>query len=304
MVVLLVGVLFGEMNDEGIREAGKCIHRYCVIFCGAICLIFFLFARLIAKLYISEDGELLNMTVFAVRMIALQTPINGLVRPRITYLQAVGRTRNMQLLTAMTSLIYVVLSAYVLGAAFGPYGVLARVLLSDSLSLATVWLYYAITKRKPIPTPEDYMALPENFHRSPGDVILLDVRDEEDVSLVSQQIQLFCKGHKIDKQTGYEAAVCFEELAVNTIRHGFPKCKKSPGIDLRVVYDPKELIIRIQDNCPSFNVEREIAMTLSEGAADPGEHLGLKVLGGMASDIKYVHSLETNNVIMHFSTKV
>ena len=298
---LLVGVLFGEMNDEGIRETGKCIHRNCAIFCGAICLLFFFFARPIARLYISEDGELLNMTVFAVRIIALQVPLNGLVRPRITYLQSVGRTRNMQLLTAVTSLVYVVLSAYVLGAAFGPYGVLASVLLSDFLSLATVWLYYAVSKRRLIPTPEDYMALPENFHRSPGDVILLDVRDEEDVSLVSQQIQLFCKGHKIDSQTGYEAAVCFEELAVNTMHHGFPKCKKAPGIDLRVVYDPKELIIRMQDNCPSFNVERQIAMTLSEDTADTPEHLGLRILGGMASDIKYVHSLETNNVIMRFT---
>ena len=300
---LLVGVLFGEMNDEGIREVGKCIHRYCAIFCGAICLIFFLFARPIAKLYISEDGELLDMTVFAVRMIALQAPLNGLVRPRITYLQSVGRTRNMQMLTAASSVVYVVLSAFLLGTAFGAYGVLASFLVSDFLCLATVWAYYAIKTHRLVPTPEAYMALPENFHRSPGDVIILDVRDEEDVSLVAQQIQLFCKGHKIDKQIGYEAAVCFEELAVNTIRHGFPKCKKSPGIDLRVVYDSKELIIRMQDNCPSFNVEREIAMTLSKGVTDPGEHLGLKILGGMASDIKYVHSLETNNVIMRFSSE-
>ena len=300
---LLVGVLFGEMNDEGIREANKCIQRNCALFCGAICVLFFVFARPIAKLYISEDGELLDMTVFAVRMIALQAPLNGLVRPRITYLQAVGRTRNMQLLTAVSSVVYVVLSAFVLGVAFGAYGVLASFLVSDFLCLATIWAYYAIKTSRLIPTPEAYMALPENFCRSPGDVILLDVRDEEDVSLVAQQIQLFCKGHKVDRQIGYKAAVCFEELAVNTIRHGFPKCKKAPGIDLRVVYDPKGLIIRMQDNCPSFNVEREIAMTISNESPDPGERLGLKVLGGMALDIKYVHSLETNNVILHFPFK-
>ena len=72
------------------------------------------------------------------------------------------------------------------------------------------------------------------------------------------------------------------------------------GIDLRVVYDPRELILRTQDNCPTFNVEREIAMAISEGAADPEEHLGLKILSGLAEDIKYVHSLETNNVILRF----
>ena len=52
------------------------------------------------------------MTVFAVRMIALQAPINGFVRPRITYLQSVGRTRNMQMLITASSLAYIVLSRH------------------------------------------------------------------------------------------------------------------------------------------------------------------------------------------------
>jgi anti-sigma regulatory factor (Ser/Thr protein kinase) len=301
---MMVGVLFGEMNDEGIRETGSCIHRLCIWFCGAVAVIFFIFAKPIARLYIPGEGELFDMTVFAVRMIALQTILNGFVRPRITYLQAVGRTRNMQLLTSASSLLYVALSAFILGTAFGPYGVLASFLVSDFLCLTTVWLYYAVRTRRLIPTPEDYLALPENFRRSPGDVILLDVRDEEDVSLVSQQIQLFCRGHKIDEEIGYRAAVCFEELAVNTIRYGFPKGRKAPGIDLRVVYDPEALIVRIQDNCPAFNVEREIAMAVSQGKLSPEEHIGMKVLGGMAEDIKYVHTLETNNVILRFPTGV
>ena len=33
------------------------------------------------------------------------------------------------------------------------------------------------------------------------------------------------------------------------------------------------------------------------------ENLGLKILAGMAPNIKYVHALETNNVIMHFPIK-
>ena len=40
-----------------------------------------------------------------------------------------------------------------------------------------------------------------------------------------------------------------------------------------MVYDPKELIIRMQDNCPAFNVERQIAIAISEGQAEPDEQL-------------------------------
>ena len=62
------------------------------------------------------------MASFAIRMVALQAPINGIVRSRITYLQAIGRTRNMQALTFVSSLVYVVGCAFALGALFGADG--------------------------------------------------------------------------------------------------------------------------------------------------------------------------------------
>ena len=134
---LQVGILFGEMNEEGIHESVKCALRHCALFCGCICMLFLIFARPIAKFYISEDGELLDMTVFAIRMIALQAPLGGILQPRITYLRAIQHTKNMQFLTIASKLIYVILAAFVLGVTFGVYGILASFLASDCLSLLT-----------------------------------------------------------------------------------------------------------------------------------------------------------------------
>lgn len=299
-IALQVGVLFGEMNEEGIHESVKCSLRCCALFCGGVCLLFLIFARPIARMYISEDGELLDMTVFTIRMIALQAPLTGILQPRITYLQAVEHTRNMQLLTIASRLVYAILVAFLMGILFGAYGILASYLVSDFLSLMTVRWYYAIKKRRMYPNLEDYLDLPKGFRRKPGDVIDLDVRSLEDISLISEQIALFCKGHRMDSKIGYRAALCFEELASNTIQYGFPKCKKDPGIDLRLVYDPEELVIRMQDNCSAFNVERQIAMAINDSSLNPDEKLGLRILGNMAVNIKYVHTLETNNVILRF----
>ncbi len=297
---LIVGVLFGEMNEDRIVESVKTALRCCGIFCGAICILFLVFARPIARLYIPEDGELLELTVFAVRMVALMAPLSGILQPRISYLQAIAHIRNMQMLTIISKLVYVLLSAFLLGSAFGTYGILASYLVSDFLSLMTIRLYYSVKKRKVRVTLPGFLDLPSSFRRKPGDVIDLDIRSLEDVSLTSEQIKLFCNGHKTDSSVGFKTALCFEELASNIIRHGFPECKEDPGIDLRIVYDPSGLIIRIQDNCPAFNVERHIAMAVSENTDCLEENLGLRLLGGMASDIKYVHSLETNNTIMRF----
>lgn len=152
-------------------------------------------------------------------------------------------------------------------------------------------------QKKLFPSPDDYLSLPDSFDLSPGDVISLDIRDNEDISLVAEQIQLFCKGHKIDSKTGMKAALCFEELAVNIINFGFPKCKKQPGIDLRIVFAENEMVMRLRDNCPMFDVERYIAQEI-DGAEDI--RLGLKMISGLEEHISFVHSLENNNVIIRF----
>ena len=89
--------------------------------------------------------------------------------------------------------------------------------------------------KKAFPTARGYLALPDTFNPDPGNIISLDIRDIEDVSLVSEQIQLFCKGHKADDGIGMKAAICFEELAMNIIKFGFPNCKRTPHIDFRLV---------------------------------------------------------------------
>ena len=111
---------------------------------------------------------------------------------------------------------------------------------------------------------------------------------------------LFCKGRKIGSKTGTKAALCFEELAANIINFGFPKCKRQPGLDLRLVFAKDEIVMRLRDNCPMFDVERYIAQEI-DGTDESAElRLGLKLIGSFAENISYVHSLDNNNVIIRF----
>ena len=298
---LLAGVYYGEMNRETLHTVGKAAHKFCFIFIGLICTMLVLFAKPIAGLYIAEQGALFSMVAFASVMVGLYAPLNGLVRSRISYLNAVKKTRNMQVMTFLSSVVYTIISAFVLGRFFGAYGVLASDLMRAALLLLTVWIAYAVFTKKLRPSSDDYLALPDSFDLSPGDVISLDIRDSEDVSIVAEQIQLFCNGHKIDKRTGMKAALCFEELAENIIRFGYPKCKGQPCIDLRLVFTQNEIVMRLRDNCPMFDVEHYIAQEIDRKENDAEMRLGLKMIGGLAENINYVHSLDNNNVIIRFS---
>lgn len=299
-VALLVGVYFGEINEEAIAEVNKCKYRMIFICTTLISLILFCFATLFAKLYIVAEDDSLKMAVFAVRMLALQTPLQALITSRIKYLQSIHKKVNMNLLIVSTKFFLVFISAFVLGRLFGVYGILACYTASDALTLIAVYIYYAFKAKTILPKGSDYLGLPEYFHLNPGDEISLDVRDKKDVSLCSEQIMLFCNGHKIDSKISYYASLAFEELAVNTVEDGFPKTKAShPMIDLRVVISDNKLVIRMSDNCPQYDVTKHMA-ELNENDSDPLHNIGTKIVCKIASEIIYLRTFDTNCTIIRF----
>lgn len=297
-VALQATVYYGEVNKDAILEMGKSVHKVCAIFLGTTGLIFVLLSKQIAGLYISGHGEVFSLVRFAAIMTGLYAPLNGIAQSRISYLGAVKKIRNMQILTFLSSVVYIVISAFILGKTFGSYGVLGSDFMRAILLMLSVWIYYAVSLKKFLPAADDYLTLPESFDLNSGNVIDLNIRDMEDVSLAAEQIQLFCKGHKSNKEM--KAALCFEELAVNTIKYGFPNCKTRPGINLRIIYSDEGLTMRLRDNCPMFDVEQYIAKKISDSDNGKGAGIGLKLIGSLAKDIKYVHSLENNNVIVQF----
>ena len=300
-VALLTGMYYGEVNEEAIEEVDSCGKRWIFVCCGSVCTLMLIFAPLIARLYVSGDGELMRMVTFVIRMLALQNPLQALIANRIKYLQAIQRKRNMNLLIFAAQLVFVLLSAAVMGTLFGVYGILACFTVSDALSLAAVWFFYLIKCRSHVPTRRDILNLPEEFYLHPGDVISLDIRGMEDVSLAAEQITLLCRGHKFDSKTAYYAALSFEELASNTVEYGFPQNRMAqPIIDLRAVISGDVFVIRLRDNCPQFDITKQIAVANAEDA-DMLHNIGIRTVSKVASDISYLHTFETNCIILRFS---
>ena len=299
-VSLLTGLYYGEVNDEAIETVDRCERRAVRVCCLSVCVLLLLGAPLIARLYVSENGELYRMTAFVIRMLALQNPLRALIDSRIKYLQAIERRLNMNLLIMIAQFAFVLLSSAFLGRLFGVYGILACFAVSDALSLIAILVFYEIRCRKAIPSRRDFLFLPEEFNLNSGDVISLDIRNMDDVTLASEQIMLFCRGHKINRKTAYYAALCFEELAANVIEYGFPKNRSShPVIDLRAVITKNRFVIRMRDNCPKYDVVKQISVANAEDA-DPMRNVGIRIVSNLASDINYMNVFETNSLIISF----
>ena len=300
-VSLLTGVFYGEINQDAIEEVSKYKNKMVLLFSGSIGFLTFIFARPLAGIYVSGDEELLNMVVFAFRMLALQILLLAMISCRIKYLQAIHRKSNMNMLIIETRVVLILILAFVLGKLFGVYGILASYTVSDAITLLSIYIYYAVKHRKIMPDRLDYLNLPDNFTINPGNVIDLDIRSKEDVSLASEQITLFCKGHKIDRRVAYYSALAFEELASNIVQHGFPNVKTSESmIDLRAVITDDTFVIRLRDYCPMYDVTKQIA-AVNESEDDSLSSFGIRIVSAIASDITYLNTFDTNTLIIKFS---
>ena len=300
-VSLLTGLYYGEINEEAISEVKSCEWRWVTVSSGVICAFLLLFPEQIVHCYLTEENEIFAMAVFAVRLLGLQLFFQALLKSRISYLQAICKTVNMNLLISVSLLCYVILSALVLGRLFGVYGVLSAFLVSDVLSLLTVYAFYQIKHRMLAPKRKELLNLPEEFELYAGDVISLDIRNLEDVSLASEQVQLFCKGHGYDPKICFYAGLAVEELAANIVEHGFPnQKKKDPIIDFRAVALEDRFIMRLRDDCPRFDITEHIAEVRREGA-DPMSQMGIRITAKIAESIEYTNAFETNNIIITYA---
>lgn len=299
-LALQVGLYYGEVNSEGIKEAGVMCHRVCFISSFTLLIAITVFTTPLANIYTSGEPELNKYVVFAFRMFAFQIPLDAMKRSRISYLESVHNSKRMALLIVLSGFIAPVGSSFILGKIAGVYGVLAGATVSDLVTLIIVQVFYMVKNRKWTVSVNDFLSLPDMFNIGPEDIISLDIIDQEDVSLASEQIMLFASGHKFPQKIGYYASLAFEELATNTILYGFPG-NKSPDkmIDLRVVYTDGKLIVRLRDNCPHFDPckkNREIIGSDPYGTSK----IGIRLANKLATDIRYVNTFDTNTIIYQY----
>ena len=60
---------------------------------------------------------------------------------------------------------------------------------------------------------------------------------------------------KIEDRKCFLCGICAEELTKNVIEHGIKKQKEIKTADIRVVIDGEDVIIRLRDGGPAFNLK-------------------------------------------------
>ncbi len=216
---------------------------------------------------------------------AVTFPISG------TY-QGTGRLRESYFIDIMREGILPIVCVVGLGIAFGIRGVEAGFVLAGVLSLLSTVLVSFVHNRKLSVRPEDFLILDDHFGAKPDELYEATMHDINDVINVSEDVRNFCIERGAKKRDANMFALFIEEMAGNTVEHGYGNGKKA-SVDLRFVFHDGTGVIRLRDDGKPFDPVRWLEKNSGE---DPTSCLGIRVVTGLSKNVNYMASMEMNNL--------
>ncbi|MBQ9644136.1 MAG: ATP-binding protein [Lachnospiraceae bacterium] len=297
-VGILAGIAYGEKNGEEMEGAVHLGYQYIIVASALIMGGLLVLTHPVAEIFIDPGSGAHPLLLFAIRCLIVGILPNALIYSRVSYLQAIGKTQDAQLLEMAVNMVSLTAFAFILSVPFGAYGVFAAFPVSKIFVLVVYYIRHAGSIGRFRLGERDFMGLDDSFYPPVRNIIAYPVDTLEECALASEQVWLFCKGHHFDKRTAFFSSVCIEEILTNIILHGNENRRKkvNPTAEIRVTLADNDLIMRVRDNGVSFHMNTLAKMVSDE--SDPFAGVGLKIICAAAKEIKYYRLYGMNTTII------
>lgn len=293
-VILIGSLLYGQRDRSGLNTLARISFKAMgfIVLLSGLCIAL---AGPIARFFISDSDEVTQMAALSIRCVGIMIPFSTFNGVYISFMQVTGRMKLTKILSYLNRLIFIVITSAVLGKLFGTVGLWWALPISEMLNaIVSVLIVRSIRGKFPHKI-EDMLCLEPDFGYRPEDYIEISLKTIDDVISLQSSVKRFCSNHGIDDRRSVFTQLALEELTVNVIEHGFPRCKHDPHIHIWITYENGDMFLRIQDNCPDFNVMKYCSR-LQEMSRE--RCVGLRLVSKISKEMSYVNSLGTNNLII------
>ena len=206
--------------------------------------------------YISDIFFDVNDEAFAISMRMLLLFPSFLVFNNIFWLfiktyQFQGQTRLINIISiSLSENIIMAVLAVTFTPVIGSDAVWLAFPVSELICIAVIMLSVFVYAKKITFSLPDWMKLPDTFGAKEGQYMEFSVTSMEQVMNISQKVIDFCMKQGISRRKSNMAGLAVEEMAGNTVKHGFREGRKN-YVDIRIV-SKESLTVRIRDSCPEF----------------------------------------------------
>ena len=290
---MIAGMIRGERDRVAAEKLVRVTIKTALLVSGTLAVLLLVFAESIAGLFGSADGaDMVNLATRGLRFYALSTLFYGLNVAFVNYTQGMKRMVISNIFCFLENFVFIVLPALVLFGALDTDAVWLAFLVGESLQLLSIFIFAAIRKRGIPYRIKDFLFLKEPFGVSEDNLLDFSVSTAEEVIPASENVEKFCSDRGATAKESMMMALCVEELCNNIITYGFAD-KKNHSIDVRVIKLDDGWTLRIRDNCTKFD---PLEWAKANETDDRTKNIGINMVSGMAKDIKYISTMDLNNL--------
>lgn len=286
----LGSMLYGERDFFGIRKMLSLLLKYTyAIVMAVVVMLTFLSAAFLRSYGIDPDAPGMH-TLFAFRLMLLCLPFLWCNELLSRFYPVIQRQNLSVLLLTLQYVVCKILLLLLTVAAIVQWD-LSRLpavalwcLLTEVLSLAVTLLWEKVRYKQ--------IAVFSMKDRGDPDCHTFSITGKpESVADIHREIDYFCHQNQLPRNKGNLLAIAFEEAALNIINHG----KQVDMIDICLLLEDGNLIVRIRDNGPLFNP------LAYEDENDILQMNNINLLERLADQKTYTRIMNMNNTVLSIS---
>ena len=294
-LLTMTGMFFGADDRQGLTHLFTYAMKLSLIIAGGVGAVIFFSAEWIAEFFTSEP-EVIGFAAFSIKCMALALAADALSIAFSYYLQGVNERKLVNIINFSDRFVIPVATAWVMGIYFGSEGIMASLAVGKIILLVFLAgiIYYRTGSLK------NCMFLPENFGGAKSDNIYASIASMDDVSRESIRAESFCLEHGHSTKRAKLMSLFVEEIAGNIITHGKPKLWHKLKVDYRLALNGGKICMTLRDCCGYFD-----PLKFHEAHKDEfSENMpGIKIVMGLADDVRYFNAFNSNNIMIYIDTK-
>ena len=292
---VLSSLLYGEEDRQSLKKAFGIAVKYALISYSVMMVFVLIFAHPLATLFLNTtDTSILAQSTTLIRFMAVQNLFMIFSYPLSGAYQGTRKLSLNYTIDIMREAVFPITCVVVFGLVVG-VDAIGYGFISAGLLTLVLCLIIPTIKLKRIPKSAlDFLLIPDSFGAKPEETFEATMKTIDDVMATCGSVSDFVKGRGADGRKTNLITLFVEEMGSNVVSHGYAG-GKSGSTDLKIIYRNDSCVIRFRDDGKSFN---PLEWIKSRAADDVESGIGIKMLTGLAKDVKYYRAMELNNLVI------
>ena len=289
----ITGLMIGEKDKTAMIALIKVTIKTALIMGLVIAVALFAGADLVAEVFQGKSSaEMVPIAARGLRFYAFAIVLYGLNSAFINYTQGLKRMFISDVYCFLQNFVFIVGPAFALsGILKNPDAVWISLIVAEVLTMLAIFGLAAFNKRGFPYRIEDFLFIEGSFGVDPENMMEFSIERKDQIVPASEAVREFCTEKGASEKQATLMGLFVEELCTNVAEKGF--YEKKNNIDIRVMKTENEWVLRYRDNGKLFDPIEWLKLNEDE---DSEKNIGIRMITGMAKDVKYLSTMELNNL--------